>query len=206
SLRDRRVLRVRVDQRGLWHPYSRGDGSRGSSRVLGGVGAAGGRRRRRALLRSDERARDRGGPDRAARGPRSGGAPGRSWPPARGAVHLGGDGARDPRKLRPGLGALAADGGARRRCDGAPGPAVTASRSRELEPPGADAAPTSGAGSDVLDTPAAGGMVVRGSALRFGSYVGVVALSVVSAAVLTRHLGSVRFGQYTTVISLAAVI
>jgi O-antigen/teichoic acid export membrane protein len=49
-------------------------------------------------------------------------------------------------------------------------------------------------------------MVVRGSALRFGSYVGTVALSVVSAAVLTRHLGRVDFGQYTTVISLAAVI
>ncbi|HEY3759893.1 MAG TPA: oligosaccharide flippase family protein [Solirubrobacteraceae bacterium] len=66
--------------------------------------------------------------------------------------------------------------------------------------------PAAAVDSDVLDTPAAGGMVVRGSALRFGSYASVIALSVVSAAVLTRHLGRVSFGQYTTVISLAAVV
>jgi O-antigen/teichoic acid export membrane protein len=60
--------------------------------------------------------------------------------------------------------------------------------------------------SDVLDTPAAGGMVLRGGVLRFGSYVLVVALSVISAAVLTRHLGPARFGVYTTVISLVNVI
>ena len=35
---------------------------------------------------------------------------------------------------------------------------------------------------------------------------GVVALSVVSAALLTRHLGVERFGEYTTVISLVGVI
>ncbi len=59
---------------------------------------------------------------------------------------------------------------------------------------------------DVLDTTAAGGMVLRGGALRFGSYIGVVGLSVISAAILTRHLGVVRFGEYTTVISLVGVI
>jgi O-antigen/teichoic acid export membrane protein len=59
---------------------------------------------------------------------------------------------------------------------------------------------------DVLDTEAAGGMLVRGSVLRFGSYVGVVALSVLSAALLTRHLGVGRFGQYTTVISLVSLV
>jgi O-antigen/teichoic acid export membrane protein len=79
------------------------------------------------------------------------------------------------------------------------------SRSQESEA-GADVSPVSGVDPDVLDTPAAGGMVVRGSALRFGSYASVIALSVISAAVLTRHLGRVSFGQYTTVISLAAVI
>lgn len=58
----------------------------------------------------------------------------------------------------------------------------------------------------MLDTPAAGGLIVRGGALRFASYIGVVALSVVAAALLTRHLGVVRFGEYTTVISLVGVI
>jgi len=59
---------------------------------------------------------------------------------------------------------------------------------------------------DVLDSDAAGGLLVRGGVLRFGGYVGVVALSVLSAALLTRHLGVVRFGQYTTVISLVGVV
>ncbi len=59
---------------------------------------------------------------------------------------------------------------------------------------------------DVLDSTEAGGRIVRGGALRFGSYVLMVALSVLSAALLTRHLGVVRFGQYTTVISHVAVV
>jgi O-antigen/teichoic acid export membrane protein len=80
------------------------------------------------------------------------------------------------------------------------------SHSQEAETAGADASAGGGGDRDVLDTPAAGGMVVRGSALRFGSYASVIALSVVSAAVLTRHLGRVSFGQYTTAISLAAVV
>jgi O-antigen/teichoic acid export membrane protein len=59
---------------------------------------------------------------------------------------------------------------------------------------------------DVLDTSAAGRLVVRGGALRFGSYVGVVALSVISVALLTRYLGVGSFSEYTTVISLVTVI
>ncbi len=59
---------------------------------------------------------------------------------------------------------------------------------------------------DVLDTSAAGGLILRGGALRFGSYVGIVGLSIVSAALLTRHLGVVRFGQYTTVLSLVSIV
>ena len=59
---------------------------------------------------------------------------------------------------------------------------------------------------DVLDSTEAGGRIVRGGALRFGTYVLMMALSVLSAALLTRHLGVVRFGQYTTVISLVAVV
>jgi O-antigen/teichoic acid export membrane protein len=60
--------------------------------------------------------------------------------------------------------------------------------------------------SDVLDTSDAGGMLIRGVALRFGGYVAAVGLSVLSAAVLTRYLGVGRFGQYTTVMSLVAVV
>jgi O-antigen/teichoic acid export membrane protein len=58
---------------------------------------------------------------------------------------------------------------------------------------------------DVLDTDAAGGILIRGGVVRFASYVGVVLLSVLSAALLTRHLAN-RFGEYTTVTSLVAVI
>jgi O-antigen/teichoic acid export membrane protein len=59
---------------------------------------------------------------------------------------------------------------------------------------------------DVLDSEEAGGRIVRGGALRFGTYVLMVALSVLSAALLTRHLGVVSFGQYTTVLSLVGVV
>jgi O-antigen/teichoic acid export membrane protein len=80
---------------------------------------------------------------------------------------------------------------------------VSTSNPRELE---TDAPAAAGVAPDLLDTPAAGGLVIRGTALRLGSYLGVIALSVISAALLTRHLGKVRFGEYTTVISLVSVI
>jgi len=60
--------------------------------------------------------------------------------------------------------------------------------------------------SEVLDSSEAGGLIVRGGVLRFGGYVAMVALSVLSATVLTRHLGVVRFGQYTTVLSLVGIV
>ncbi len=59
---------------------------------------------------------------------------------------------------------------------------------------------------DVLDTTAAGGLVVRGGVLRFLGYVATVGLSVISAALLTRHLGPARFSQYTTVLSLVNLV
>jgi O-antigen/teichoic acid export membrane protein len=62
------------------------------------------------------------------------------------------------------------------------------------------------ASSDVLDTAEAGGLIVRGGALRFGSYVSVVALSLISATLLTRHLGPAGFSAYTTVISLVTIV
>jgi O-antigen/teichoic acid export membrane protein len=60
--------------------------------------------------------------------------------------------------------------------------------------------------SDVLDSTAAGGLIIRGGVLRFGTYVLMVALSVLSAALLTRYLGVAEFGHYTTVISLVGLI
>jgi O-antigen/teichoic acid export membrane protein len=63
-----------------------------------------------------------------------------------------------------------------------------------------------GAEIDVLDTSAAGALVLRGGAFRLGSYVGIVGLSILSAALLTRHLGVIRFGQYTTVLSLVGIV
>jgi O-antigen/teichoic acid export membrane protein len=59
---------------------------------------------------------------------------------------------------------------------------------------------------DVLDSTAAGGRILRGGVVRFGGYVAMIALSVLSAALLTRHLGVVRFGYYTTVLSLVAIV
>jgi O-antigen/teichoic acid export membrane protein len=83
---------------------------------------------------------------------------------------------------------------------------MTASHPQDAEAARPDVAPETSIPDDILDTPEAGGRVIRGGALRLGSYVGVVALSVVSAALLTRHLGVVRFGEYTTVISLTGVV
>jgi O-antigen/teichoic acid export membrane protein len=59
---------------------------------------------------------------------------------------------------------------------------------------------------DILDSTEAGGRIVRGGVLRFVTYVLMVALSVISAALLTRHLGVARFGEYTTVLSLVGVV
>jgi len=58
---------------------------------------------------------------------------------------------------------------------------------------------------DVLSTPAAGGLVIRGSALRVGGYGVGIALLAAASVILLRHLGVVRFGQYVTVTSIVAV-
>jgi O-antigen/teichoic acid export membrane protein len=67
-------------------------------------------------------------------------------------------------------------------------------------------APASEDPRDVLDTPAAGRLLIRGSALRFAGYAAMLGLSAVMAAVLTRHLGVAEFGLYTTVMSVVAVV
>jgi len=59
---------------------------------------------------------------------------------------------------------------------------------------------------DVLDTRAAGGLVIRGGALRAGGYFVTTALSVVSFALITRHLGVARFGDYQTLLSIVTIV
>lgn len=60
--------------------------------------------------------------------------------------------------------------------------------------------------ADVLDTTAAGPLVIRGGLLRTAAYVAGTALSVLSSALLTRHLGAGGFGRYITVISLITIV
>jgi O-antigen/teichoic acid export membrane protein len=67
-------------------------------------------------------------------------------------------------------------------------------------------APSGSAPRDVLDTEAAGGLIIRGSVLRLGSYVTVVVLSLIPAILLARHLGASGFSAYTTVVSLVSVV
>ena len=59
---------------------------------------------------------------------------------------------------------------------------------------------------DVLDTTAAGGMVIRGSIARTVGYVAGVGLSVVAASLMVRHLGVVDWGHYVTVMSLITIV
>jgi O-antigen/teichoic acid export membrane protein len=59
---------------------------------------------------------------------------------------------------------------------------------------------------NVLDTDAAGGLIIRGGVLRLSGYLAVVGLSLIPVVLLTRHLGPIRFGEYTTVISLVSVV
>jgi O-antigen/teichoic acid export membrane protein len=58
---------------------------------------------------------------------------------------------------------------------------------------------------DLLDTSDAGAAAIRGGALRTGGYVAGVAVSVVSSALLLRHLGVVQTGDYVTVLSLVTL-
>jgi O-antigen/teichoic acid export membrane protein len=59
---------------------------------------------------------------------------------------------------------------------------------------------------DVLDSPVAGGLVIRGSLLRVGGYMAGVLLGLIAASLLTRHLGVGTFGKYVVVTSLIAVV
>ena len=54
-------------------------------------------------------------------------------------------------------------------------------------------------------SPTAGAKVIRGSVLRSGAYGATVMLGILSAALMTRHLGVAAFGQYVTVLSIVTV-
>jgi O-antigen/teichoic acid export membrane protein len=60
--------------------------------------------------------------------------------------------------------------------------------------------------SDVLDSREAGPAALRGSALRTGSYFAAIALSIVSAPLIIRHLGVEEFGRYVTIASLMNLV
>jgi O-antigen/teichoic acid export membrane protein len=60
--------------------------------------------------------------------------------------------------------------------------------------------------ADVLDTTQAGPLVIRGGALRVGAYAVGTGLSVLSAALLIRHLGTSDFGRYVTIVSLVTIV
>ena len=59
---------------------------------------------------------------------------------------------------------------------------------------------------DVLDTGRAGGMAIRGGALRVLAYGAALLLSLVSVPFMTRHLGVVDYGHYVTVSAIIFII
>ena len=58
----------------------------------------------------------------------------------------------------------------------------------------------------ILDSPTAGGRVIRGGVLRLTTYIVGVVLGIASAALMTRHLGVEDFGKYVIVTSLIAMV
>jgi O-antigen/teichoic acid export membrane protein len=58
----------------------------------------------------------------------------------------------------------------------------------------------------VLDTPVAGGKVIRGGVLRIVGYAAGLLLAVGAAALMTRHLGVANWGRYVAVLSLVSIV
>ena len=58
----------------------------------------------------------------------------------------------------------------------------------------------------VLDAPEAGAKAVRGSILRSGGYALGIALSLISAPLLIRHLGVEDFGAYVTITAIVTIV
>lgn len=67
-------------------------------------------------------------------------------------------------------------------------------------------APVTPEAADVLDSAQAGRLVVRGGALRGAGFAAGTLLSVLGAAVLTRHLGPRDYGRYQSVVGLVAIV
>jgi O-antigen/teichoic acid export membrane protein len=68
------------------------------------------------------------------------------------------------------------------------------------------ARPETGEPTDILDTGRAGGLAIRGSAMRAGGYLAGALVTLISVPLLVRHLGVEDFGRYSTVISLVAIV
>jgi O-antigen/teichoic acid export membrane protein len=62
------------------------------------------------------------------------------------------------------------------------------------------------ASRDVLDSTRAGGLIIRGGAVRGAGYVVSTLVALLGVALVTRHLGVVDFGRFQTVISLITVV
>jgi O-antigen/teichoic acid export membrane protein len=60
--------------------------------------------------------------------------------------------------------------------------------------------------TDILDSTAAGGKVIRGSALRAGAYAGGILIGLLATPLMVRHLGVVDFGRFVTVSSLIFIV
>jgi O-antigen/teichoic acid export membrane protein len=73
-------------------------------------------------------------------------------------------------------------------------------------PPSVTDEPVVAEPGDLLDSGEAGGVAIRGSALRTGSYGIALLLSLVSVPLMIRHLGPVDYGYYVTVGSIVFII
>jgi O-antigen/teichoic acid export membrane protein len=60
-------------------------------------------------------------------------------------------------------------------------------------------------GPDILDTPAAGPIVIRGAAMRLGGYAMSALLGVAAMALLFRHLGVEDGGRFVAIVALVAL-
>jgi O-antigen/teichoic acid export membrane protein len=59
---------------------------------------------------------------------------------------------------------------------------------------------------DILSTPEAGPKAIRGGVIRSAGYAAGVVLALISAPLLTRHLGVTDFGRYVTVVSITTIV
>jgi O-antigen/teichoic acid export membrane protein len=60
--------------------------------------------------------------------------------------------------------------------------------------------------ADILDTEQAGPAAMRGGILRAGGYAAGLLLTLASAPLLVRHLGSAEFGRYSAVLAVVAIV